>query len=73
MSWLLVAAAILLSPVFGTSLGLSQTVLDLSPFTHQKAPALDVSALAVAALLAIAAGLVAAGMAAFRRRDLTPG
>ena len=39
---------ILLSPVFGSSLGLSQWAQDLSPFTHQKAPALEISAVAVA-------------------------
>ena len=72
-SWLLLAAAVLLSPVFGTSLGVPQTVLDISPFTHQKAPAMGVSGTAVVALLAVAVALVAAGVAAFRRRDLTPG
>jgi ABC-2 type transport system permease protein len=73
VSWLLLAAAILLSPVFGTSLGLPQWVLDASPFAYQKAPAVETSAVAIAALVAVAAGLVAAGLAAFRRRDLTPG
>jgi ABC-2 type transport system permease protein len=72
-SWLLVAAAILLSPVFGTSLGLSQAAQHVSPFTYQKAPALEISASAVAALLALAVALLAAGLAAFRRRDLVSG
>ena len=72
-SWLLLAAAILLSPVFGTSLGLPQAVLDISPFAYQKAPSLDVSVVAVAALLAVAVALLTAGLAAFRRRDLASG
>ena len=73
MSWLLLGASILLSPVFGLSLGLPQWVLDLSPFTHQKAPAVEVGTAAIVALLGVAVALVAAGLAAFRRRDLVPG
>jgi ABC-2 type transport system permease protein len=72
VSWLLLGAAILLSPVFGSSLGLSQLAQDFSPFTHQKAPALEISAVAILALLAISMALVAAGLAVFRRRDLAP-
>jgi ABC-2 type transport system permease protein len=72
-SWLLLGASVLLSPVFGTSLGLSQRVMDISPFTYQKAPALAVSFGAVVALLVVAAVLLAAGVAAFRRRDLAAG
>lgn len=70
VSWLLLGACILLSPVFGSSLGLSQWAQDLSPFTHQKAPALEISAVAILALLAMSMALVAAGLAVFRRRDL---
>lgn len=73
VSWLLLGAAVLLSPVFGLSLGLPQWVLDLSPFAYQKVPASDVHAAAAVALLGIAAALVAAGLAAFRRRDLALG
>jgi ABC-2 type transport system permease protein len=73
VSWLLLGVSVLLSPMFGNSLGLPEWVLDLSPFAYQKAPALEVSAGAIVALLAISAGLVAAGLAAFRRRDLIPG
>jgi ABC-2 type transport system permease protein len=73
VSWLLLGAAILCSPVFGSSLRLPQWAMDLSPFTHQKAPAAAISLAAVAALLAIAASLGAAGLAAFRRRDIAPG
>ena len=73
VSWLLLGASILFSPVFGSSLRLSQWAQDLSPFTHQKAPALEVSVVAVVVLLAAAAALGAAGLAAFRRRDLVAG
>ncbi len=48
-------------------------MLDLSPFTHQKAPAAAVSGPAIVALVAIASALAAAGLAAFRRRDLVQG
>ena len=70
VSWLLLAAAVLLSPLF--QLGLPQWLLDASPFAHQPAPTVDVGGTAVIALLAVAAGLLAAGLAAFRRRDLRP-
>ena len=70
VSWLLVAAAILLSPVFGASLRLPQWAIALSPFAHQKAPALAVGTGAVVVALAGAAALGAVGLAAFRRRDL---
>jgi putative exporter of polyketide antibiotics len=73
VSWLLLGAAILLSPVWGNSLGLPERALDLSPFSYQEAPAAEVGALAIVVLLAIAAALAAAGFAAFRRRDLAAG
>ena len=59
--------------MFGRSLGLPQWVLDLSPFTYQKAPALEISVVAIIVLLAVSVALVAAGLAVFRRRDLVPG
>lgn len=71
VSWLLLAAAILLSPVWGNSLGLSERALVLSPFSYQEAPAAEIGAVAIVVLLAIAVALGAAGLAAFRRRDLT--
>ena len=72
VSWLLLAAAVLLSPLF--QLGLPQWLLDASPFTHQPAPTVEVERRRrSSALVAAAAGLVAAGLAAFRRRDLRPG
>jgi ABC-2 type transport system permease protein len=70
-SWLLLGAAILLSPLF--DLEVSQWVRDLSPFSHQKAPAFETSTVAVVALLAVAAAMTAAGVAWFRRRDIAPG
>jgi ABC-2 type transport system permease protein len=73
VSWLLLGASVLLSPVFGLSLGLPDWVLELSPFAHLKAPAVEVGTAAIVALIAIAAGLVAAGLATFRRRDIAPG
>ena len=73
VSWLLLAASILLSPVFGASLRLPQWAIDLSPFAHQKAPALAVGTGAVVVVLAVAAALGAAGFAAFRRRDVVAG
>jgi ABC-2 type transport system permease protein len=73
ISWLVLGAAFLFSPVFGSSLRLPQWALDLSPFAHQKAPALEISLGAIVALVALSAALVAAGLAAFRRRDLMAG
>jgi len=68
VSWVLLAAAVLLSPLF--QLGLPQWLLDASPFAHQPAPTVQVSAGAALCLLAVAAGLGGAGLAAFRRRDV---
>ena len=48
-------------------------MLDLSPFAHQKAPAVDVSGPALALLTGVAVALTAAGVARFRRRDIAPG
>lgn len=73
VSWLLLAVCILCSPVFGLSLRLPQWAMDLSPFTHQKAPAVHVSGAAALTLLAVCAVLVTAGLAQFRRRDIVPG
>jgi len=73
VSWLLLGAAILLSPVWGNSLGLPEWALDLSPFSYQKAPAAEIGSVAIVALVGIAAALAVAGLAAFRRRDLAAG
>jgi len=73
VSWLVLGAFILTGPLFGPNLGLPQWVLDISPFTHSpRAPAAQVSVLAVVALVAVSVALVAAGIAAFRRRDIAP-
>ena len=71
VSWLLLGAAILLSPLF--DLKVSQWLLDLSPFAHQKAPAAETGVVAVVVLLGVATALTATGLVAFRRRDLAPG
>lgn len=71
LSWLLLLAALVVGPMFGPGLGLSQWVQDLSPFTHVPlVPAADVELGPVAALTVIGAGLGALGIAAVRRRDL---
>jgi ABC-2 type transport system permease protein len=68
MSWVLLAAAVFLSPLF--QLDLPQWLLDASPFTHQPAPTVEVSAGATVALLALAGALGGVALACFRRRDL---
>jgi ABC-2 type transport system permease protein len=56
---------------FGAAVRLSQTVLDVSPFTHiPRVPGGEVSALPLVLLVVIAVGLVAVGLTAFRRRDV---
>jgi ABC-2 type transport system permease protein len=70
VSWLLLGASILLSPVFASSLRFPQWAQNISPFAHQKAPALEIAGAAVIALLAVSVALLAAGLAVFRRRDL---
>ena len=73
VSWLLVGASILLSPVFGLSLGLPDWAMHLSPFEYQKPPAQAIDALAIVVLAGIALALCAAGLTSFRRRDIVPG
>ncbi len=73
VSWLLVGASILLSPVFGLSLGLPDWAMHLSPFEYQKPPAQAIDALAILVLAGIALALCAAGLGSFRRRDIVPG
>ncbi|HEX5532366.1 MAG TPA: ABC transporter permease [Actinomycetales bacterium] len=56
---------------FGSLLGLSQAVMNVSPFTHvPRMPGADFALAPVLWLLAVAAGLIALGIAAFRRRDV---
>jgi ABC-2 type transport system permease protein len=73
LSWLLLAVSVLLSPVFGVSLGVPDWLMNVSPFTHQKPPAVEISFVAVVVLLLIAGVVGALGTAFFRRRDLLSG
>jgi ABC-2 type transport system permease protein len=68
VSWALLAAAVLLSPLF--QLDLPQWLQDTSPFAHQPAPTVEVSAGAAVALLALAGALAWVALAFFRRRDI---
>ena len=55
----------------GTGLGLPETVIDLSPFTHVPAvPAAEFELLPIVVLTSLAVGLHAVGVLGFRRRDL---
>jgi len=70
LTWAALAACLVVLEV-GEVLGLSQRVLDVSPFAH--VPKLPGAAFTVAPLLwltLVAAGLGAAGLAGFRRRDI---
>jgi ABC-2 type transport system permease protein len=71
VSWALLTAAILVGPLFGTSLKLPQWAQDLSPFTHvPKVPAVPLTAAPILAPLAIAVASTAAAVVSFRRRNL---
>ncbi len=62
---------VLVISLLGPALGLSQAVLDLSPFTHlPKVPVVDVTVLPLVVLGVVATALGALGITAFRRRDL---
>jgi ABC-2 type transport system permease protein len=50
-----------------------QWLLDVSPFAHQKAPAVDVSGPALVLLTGVAVALTGAGVARFRRRNMAAG
>lgn len=70
-AWSLLAVVALVD-LLGRSLGLSQWLLDLTPFSHVPAlPGAAFTATPLIWLTVVAAGLTAAGLAAFRRRDLT--
>jgi len=63
--------ACVLSLTLGTLLGLSQWIIDASPFAHvPKLPGTTFTAMPIVWLTAIAAVLVVAGLAGFRRRDV---
>jgi ABC-2 type transport system permease protein len=70
-------AALVIAMVIGTLgplLNLSQSVMDVSPFTHiPKLPAAQFTATPLLWLTAVAVVALAAGLAGFRRRDLSSG
>jgi ABC-2 type transport system permease protein len=69
-AWAALALCLLLSLV-GSAMGLSQWVLDISPFTHlPRLPGADVTALPLVLLVVVALGLSVVGLTAFRRRDI---
>ncbi|MEO3782341.1 ABC transporter permease [Actinocorallia sp. B10E7] len=73
LSWAAVAAAGIIM-VFGAALDLSQTVRDLSPFSHvPRIGSADFTPVPLIGLLIVAAVLTALGLAGFRRRDLALG
>ncbi|MFC6081978.1 ABC transporter permease [Sphaerisporangium aureirubrum] len=70
VSWGALVVCLLISLV-GGALGVSQWVLDISPFTHlPHLPGGDVTAAPLVVLVALAAVLGLAGLAALRRRDM---
>jgi len=70
VGWVALSICLLLGQV-GALLQLSQTVLDISPFTHiPRVPGGDVSATPLVILAGLAVVLIAVGFAGFRRRDI---
>ena len=70
LTWALLGAFVLIG-LLGPLMRLSQSVMDLSPFTHvPRIPGGELAVPPLAWLVAVAAALVAAGLAAFRRRDV---
>lgn len=69
-SWGALVACLLLAEI-GPIIGLSDWVLDISPFAHvPKLPGGDASAAPLIWLAVVAAAIAAAGLAGFRRRDV---
>ena len=70
LAWAALVACLLILEV-GEILGLSQWLVDASPFAHvPKLPGADLTAMPLVWLTVLAAALGAAGLAAFRRRDI---
>lgn len=70
VGWVALGICLLLGQV-GSVLQLSQSLLDISPFTHiPRVPGDTVPLTPLLILALIAAALVAVGLAAFRRRDI---
>jgi ABC-2 type transport system permease protein len=70
LTWAALVACLLILEV-GEILGLSQWIVDASPFAHvPRLPGADLTAPPLVWLTVLAAALGAAGLAAFRRRDI---
>jgi ABC-2 type transport system permease protein len=70
LAWVVLGVFLVMGQL-GAVLGLSQGVLDISPFTHPpRVPVADFSATPVLWLTAVALALALAGLSGFRRRDL---
>jgi ABC-2 type transport system permease protein len=70
LGWVALIGFMLLGE-FGALFGLSQAVMDISPFAHvPRMPGGDFAAAPLLWLTAIAAGLIAIGLVGFRRRDV---
>lgn len=70
LGWVALAGFVVLGE-FGTLFGLSQVVMDVSPFAHvPRLPGGDFAVTPLLWLAAIATGLIAVGLGGFRRRDV---
>lgn len=70
IGWIALSVCLLLGQV-GALLQLSQSILDISPFTHiPRVPGSNPQWTPLFVLIAIAAALIAAGLSGFRRRDI---
>ncbi|HCT75678.1 MAG TPA: ABC transporter permease [Micromonosporaceae bacterium] len=70
IGWAALALCVVLGQI-GAALQLSQSLLDISPFTHiPRVPGGPVTATPLLILTAVAAALVAVGLVTFRKRDI---